>query len=29
VPRFEPIVAGEQVYRNFAGERKSWAELTS
>jgi len=28
-PRFEPIVAGEQVYKNFAGERKSWAQLTS
>lgn len=27
--RFEPIVAGEQVYKNFSGERKSWAELTS
>jgi len=28
-PRFEPIVAGEQVYANFARERKSWAEQTS
>lgn len=28
-PRFEPIVAGEQVYRNFSGERKSWTEATS
>jgi isopenicillin N synthase-like dioxygenase len=27
--RFEPIVAGEQVYANFARERKSWAEQTS
>ncbi|QYU66947.1 hypothetical protein J4558_18565 [Leptolyngbya sp. 15MV] len=23
-PAFEPIVAGEQVYRNFAAQRKSW-----
>jgi len=28
-PRFEPIVAGEQVYSNFARERKSWAEATA
>ncbi|MBP7566939.1 MAG: isopenicillin N synthase family oxygenase [Burkholderiaceae bacterium] len=27
--RFDPIVAGDQVYKNFAGERKSWAALTS
>ena len=28
-PRFEPIVAGEQVYANFSRERKSWAQPTA
>lgn len=28
-PKFEPIVAGEQVYSNFSRERKSWAQATA
>ncbi len=28
-PDFAPIVAGEQVYRNFMAQRKSWQEATA